>query len=59
MFLNWKAQLMHNIENNEHLPDYISKSFERVNWKHIITPGTPIKATIYYKKLEWKWGKNQ
>jgi len=52
MFLNWKAQLMHNIENNEHLPDYISKSFERVNWKHIITPGTPIKATIYYKKLE-------
>jgi len=25
---------MHNMEKNEHLPDYISKSFERVNWKH-------------------------
>ena len=28
------AKVMHNIENNEHLPDYISKNFERVNWKH-------------------------
>jgi len=25
---------MHNIERNEHLPDYISKNFEKVNWKH-------------------------
>jgi len=28
------AKVMHNIENNEHLPDYISKNFERVNWTH-------------------------
>jgi len=25
---------MHNTENNEHLPNYISNTFERANWKH-------------------------
>ena len=29
------AEAMHNIENNEHLPDYISKKFERVNWTQL------------------------
>jgi len=27
------VEVMHNIENNEHLPDYIKK-FERVKWTH-------------------------
>jgi len=26
---------MHNIKNNEHLPNYISKNFERVNWTQL------------------------
>jgi len=28
-------KLKQNIENNEHLPDYLSKSFERVNWTQL------------------------
>ena len=28
------AKVMHNIENNERLPDNILKNFERVNWTH-------------------------
>jgi len=53
------AKVMHNIENNEHLTDYISKKFERVNWTHNYNTNTPIKATMYYRKLERKPGKNQ
>jgi len=29
-----EVMLMHNVENSDHLPDYISKNFERVNWTH-------------------------
>ena len=48
------AEVMHNIENNKHLPDYISKNFERVNWTQKFIK---IKATMYYRKLEWKLAK--
>jgi len=53
------AKVMHNIENNEHLPDYISKNFERVNWTHSNNTRHSNKATMYYRKLERKPGKNQ
>jgi len=53
------AKVMHNIENNEHLPEYISNNFERANWAQIVTPAPPIKATMYYRKLERKPRKNQ
>ena len=29
------AKVMHNIENNERLPDNILKNFERVNWTQL------------------------
>jgi len=50
------SKLMHNIENNEHLPDYISKSFERVNWKHKCNTRHSFKTTVFYRKLGRKRG---
>jgi len=52
------AKVMHDIENNEHLPDYISKNFERVNWTHSYnTRHSNIKGNYVLPKIRTETGK--
>jgi len=51
------SKLMHNIENNEHLPDYISKNFERVNWKHNYNTRHSCKSNYVLPKIRMETGK--
>ena len=52
------ARVMHNIEN-EHLPDYISKNFERVNWTHNYNTRHSNKSSYVFTKIRTETGKNQ
>jgi len=53
------AKLMHNIENSEHLPDYISNNFERVNWTHNYNTRHSSKGNYVLQKIRKETGKNQ
>ena len=53
------VKVMHNIENNEHLPDYISKNFERVNWTHNCNTRYSNKGNYVLPKIRTETGKNQ
>jgi len=51
------AKVMHNIENNKHLPDYISKNFERVNWTHNYNTRHSNKGNYVLPKIRRETGK--
>ena len=51
------ANVVHNIENNEHLPDYISKNFERVNWTHDNNTRHSNKGNYVLPKIRTEAGK--
>jgi len=51
------AKVMHNIENNERLPDYISKNFERVNWTHSYNTRHSNKGNYVLPKIRTETGK--
>jgi len=46
---------MHNIENNEHFPEYISD--KRVNWKHNYNKRHPHKGKYVLPKIRTETGK--
>jgi len=51
------AKFMHNIENNEHLPNYISKNFERVKWTHNYNTRHSDKVNYVLPKIRTETGK--
>jgi len=51
------AKVMHNIENNEHLPDYISTNVERVNWTHNYNTRHSNKGKYGLPKIRTETGK--
>ena len=52
-----KSKLMHNMESNEHLSDYISKFFERVDWKHNYNTRHSYKGNNVLPKIRMETGK--
>jgi len=48
---------MHNIENNEHLPEYVSKKFELVNWTHDYNTRHSNKGNCVLPKIRAEMGK--
>jgi len=51
------AKVMHNIENSEHLPDYISNNFERVDWTHDHNTRHANKRNNVLSKIRTETGK--
>ena len=50
---------MQNIKSNEHLPDYLSKNFERENWKHSYNTSHSFTSNYVLPKIGTETGRNQ